>query len=358
MLKLEAGQIVGGVDTHKDLHVAVAVDHHGRLLATRSFETTARGYRALATWLASHGEVIAAGVEGTSSWGAGLSRHLAASGMRVIEVNRPDRSARRMRGKSDPLDAEAAARAVLAGTARSTPKGGTGSVEAIRILRVARRSAMKARIQTGNQIRALIDTASDGLRAEFRAATVAQACARLLRQRPRREDSIDAVTRKTLVLLAKRWTYLAAEITQLDRDLDTLVTNAAPVLVALPAIGVDTAGALLVCVGDNPDRLTSEATFAALCGVAPLQASSGRTQRHRLNRGGDREANHALWRIVLVRMRWHAPTRAYVARRTAEGLSKAEIMRCLKRYTARSIYRTLARHELVQPRAPQPRLAR
>jgi transposase len=268
--------------------------------------------------------------------------------MRVVEVNRPDRSARRLRGKSDPLDAEAAARAVLAGTARATPKGGTGAVEAIRVLRVARRSAMKARIQAANQIRAMIDTASDELRAEFRDASTAQACAQLVRQRTRDESRLNAVTRKTLIRLAKRWTALNAEIKDYDQDLTDLVTATAPALLTLPAVGVDTAGALLVSVGDNPDRLESEATFAALCGVAPLPASSGRTQRHRLNRGGDREANHALWRIVLVRMRWDPPTRAYIARRTAEGLSKPEIMRCLKRYTARSVYRTMKQHRLIQ----------
>jgi Transposase len=235
MLKLESGQVIGGVDTHKDVHVAAVIDHHGQLVGTRSFDTTARGYRALSAWLSDHGEVVAAGVEGTSSWGAGLSRHLVAVGMRVVEVNRPDRSARRLRGKSDPLDAEAAARAVLAGTARATPKGGTGAVEAIRVLRVARRSAMKARIQAANQIRAMIDTASDELRAEFRDASTAQACAQLVRQRTRDESRLNAVTRKTLIRLAKRWTAPNAEIKDYDQDLTDLVTATAPALLTLPA---------------------------------------------------------------------------------------------------------------------------
>lgn len=349
MLDVPPGHVVGGVDTHKDVHVAAVVDHLGRLLATESFPATTAGYRHLSEWLARRGRLVAVGVEGTSSWGAGLARFLTGRGVRVLEVNRPDRRTRRARGKSDPIDAEAAARAVLAGHTTAIPKSGDGVVEAIRVLRVARRSAMKARVQTGNQIKSLIDTAPDRLRSQLRDLTTAQACARIARMRVGEGRTLAEITKKTLVGLARRWQRLEQEIAGLDADLDALVGTLAPALLALPGVGTDSAGALLIAVGDNPDRLGTEAAFAALCGVSPIPASSGRTQRHRLNRGGDRAANQALWRIVLVRMRWHPPTRAYVARRTAEGLSPREIIRCLKRFTARAIYRLLRQHGLLQP---------
>ena len=324
-----------GVDTHLDLHVAAVIDHTGRLLGTQGFPASTRGYVALVTWAERFGPVERIGVEGTGTYGAGLARFVRAYGLEAVEVNRPDRSLRRRHGKSDPIDAQAAARATQAGVAAATPKTREGQVEMIRVLRVARRGALKARVAAAEQLYGVLYSAPEELRAPLlglKTKALVRACAAM---RPGPLTTPTAATKAALRTLARRWQQLQAELTQLDNQLQVLVTAAAPTLVALPGVGVDTAGQLLVTVGDNPQRLRSEAAFAHLCGASPIPASSGRTHRHRLNRGGDRQANHALWRITLVRMHCHPPTRAYVERRTKQGLSKLDIMRCLKRYIAR-----------------------
>lgn len=330
--------VIGGVDTHRDVHVAAAIDDLGRVLGTAEFPTTTVGHRRLLRWLCRHGEVKVVGVEGTGAWGAGLMRYLHAEGITVVEVDRPNRQHRRRHGKSDPVDAEAAARAALNGDASGVPKARDGLVESIRALRVARRSAVKARTQAANQLHALVSTAPDALRAELRDLSLAKLAATATRFRPGSPDSAIAGTKTAMREIARRWTHLGDEIARLDADLDVLVTQAAPTLVARHGIGTDTAGALLIAAGDNPSRLRSERSFAALCGTSPLDASSGLQRRHRLNRGGDRQANQALWRIALVRMSSCPQTRAYVERRTKEGRTKKEIIRCLKRYIAREIY--------------------
>jgi transposase len=333
--------VTGGVDTHKDLHVAAALDGVGRLLGTQSFPTTAAGYRALLSWLRGFGTVTSVGVEGTGSWGAGLARHLATEGVTVLEVNRPNRQARRRRGKSDPADAEAAARAVLAQEATGTPKATNGTVEAVRLLRLARRSAMKARTQAANQIHSVIDTAPEELRAQLIVLPMSVRVARCSRFRPGDVSSPVGAAKLALASLARRWCALDAEIETLSGELGRLVATAAPTLVAVKGVGTEVAGALLTAAGDNPERLATEARFAALCGASPIDASSGRNQRHRLNRGGDRQANCALFTVVLNRLTWDERTRAYMARRTAEGKSKREVIRCLKRYVARELYREI-----------------
>jgi len=337
------GLVTVGIDTHGEVHVAAVLDAQGRWLATESFPSTGAGHRSLETWAAGFGPIDAVGVEGTGSWGAGIARHLTAVGVRVVEVDRPDRRTRRRRGKSDPIDAEAAARAVQAGTATGTPKTRTGTIESIRVLRVARRSAMKARSQAGLQLRALVATAPDELRDRLRDLSLDALVDTAARCRP--GDPIESVeaTRVALRSLARRHQDLTVEIHALDEHLDRLVALVAPNLVALFGVGTDCAGQLLVTAGDNPERLRNEAAFSHLCGASPIPASSGRVTRHRLNRAGDRHANAALYRIVITRLRWHAPTRAYVERRTAEGLSKREIIRCLKRYVVREIYLELTR---------------
>ena len=349
--ELEEQIVVGGVDTHKDNHVAAALDRVGRLLGTAEFPTTPTGYRALLAWLGSFGTVERVGVEGTGAWGAGLARFLRATGIRVIEVDRPNRQRRRRRGKSDPADAEAAGRAVLAGDVSGVPKDQDGPVEAMRALRVAQRSAERARTQATNQYRSLLDTAPAQLREQLRGLGLRQMVDRASRFRPGKDLSDPmAATKAALRSLARRWLALAAEIEALERQLAALVQVAAPpALLAEFGVGPDVAGALLVAAGDNPDRLRTEAAFAALCGASPLDASSGRQRRHRLNRGGNREANSALWRIVMVRLRWsHPETRAYVDRRVAEGKTRLEAIRCLKRFLARRIWRLLTQSTMPQ----------
>jgi transposase len=263
------------------------------------------------------------GVEGTGSYGAGLARWLRAHGQVVVEVDRPDRAARRRQGKADDLDAHAAARAVQAGAATTTPKTADGQVEMIRSLRLARRSAVKARTQAANQLNALLVTAPDGLRAQLRGLPLAELVATAARLRPDRAPATPTDAAKfALRSVAGRWLQLTEEITELDTQLERLVATAAPALVAVKGVGTQTAAALLVAAGDNPERLGSEGAFAHLCGVAPIPASSGKITRHRLSRGGNREANSALYLIAVGRMAWHAPTRAYVKRRTTQGKTR------------------------------------
>ena len=337
----EPSRVTVGVDTHGQVHVACALDRLGRHLATVGVATTIRGYRELLEWAQRLGEVQAFGVEGTGCYGAGLARFLTAHDQVVLEVNRPDRSARRRRGKSDPVDAEAAARAVLAGQATAIPKAGDHLVEMVRCLRVARASAAKARIQTVNAMRALVVTAPAELREQLRGLPVGRLARTAARLRPGPVLTTEAATKLALGQLGQRCQALEAELAAVDAELDRLTALAAPGLRRLCGVGPEIAGALLVAAGDNPGRLRSEAAFSMLCGASPVPASSGKTVRHRLNRGGNRQANTALYRIVVVRLRWHQPTREYLTRRTREGLSKREIIRCLKRYVAREVFAAL-----------------
>ena len=333
--------IVGGVDTHKDSHTAAALSKTGQLLGVAQFPATPDGYHDLLAWLRGFGRLVRVGVEGTGSYGAGLHGVLRRAGVEVREVVRPKRQVRRRRGKSDPVDAEAAARAVIAGDDLGTPKRQDGSVEAIRVLRLTRRSALKARTQAVNQLHAVIQTAPSPLREQLRALRLPELVTRVRRFRCAVPVTPMAAARFALRGLAARWTALDSELRGLDEQLAQLVQTVASPLLAVHGVGIDTAGALLVAAGDNPERLASEASFAALCGVSPVDASSGRQHRHRLNRGGNRDANRALWVIAIVRMASDPTTQRYVQRRTHEGLSKKEILRCLKRYIARQLYRLL-----------------
>jgi transposase len=338
---VETRPITGGVDTHADVHVAAALDPVGGLLGVQEFPVTPAGYARLLGWLGGFGTVCLVGIEGTGSYGAGLSRHVTAAGVRVVEVDRSDRQDRRRQGKSDPLDAVSAARAAQSGRARGAPKGRDGAVEAIRALMVAKRSARSERTQTINQARALIVTGPDDLRTRFATHTAAALVAEMASLRPRPGAMVGYATRIALRELGRRAEFLDGQLQRLDELIVPLVTGHAPGLLALHGVGPDTAAILLIAAGDHPERLRSEAAWAHLCAAAPIPASSGKVTRHRLNPGGDRQANHALWRIVITRMSSHPPTRAYVQRRSDQGLSKKEIIRCLKRYVAREVYSRL-----------------
>lgn len=333
-----------GVDTHKDQHVAVAVDGLGGRLADQVVPATTAGYAQLHAWAAEQGRVVAFGVEGTGSYGIGLTRFLRRVGHTVYEVARPPRKdERRLAGKSDTIDAEHAARQVLAGTATAVPKLGDGDIETLRLVKLARDTAVKARSQAMITLKATLVTASDRLREQLEPLTdyrLITACAAF--SEATELVNADAAMRHTLGSLARRWLALHDEIKVHFRHLKTRTKAVAPQLVAAFGIGPDIGAELLIAAGDNTDRIRSEAAYAKLCGACPIPASSGKTTgRHRLNRGGNRQANSALFRAVVVRMRWHEPTIAYVERRTAEGLSKREIIRCLKRYLAREVYKLL-----------------
>lgn len=337
-------RVTAGVDTHDDVHVAAVIDSvTGRTLGTEGFATTSDGYAALTAWLTEQGSVDLVGVESTGSWGAGLARHLRASGVSVVEVDRPDRRARRHDGKSDPTDALAAARAALSGRASAIPKTRDGAVEAIRQLEVVYHAAILDRTRAINQFKALIVTAPDELRHRLRDGLSLKAqLARAHRFPDNHPDPVENHTRFALRELARRIKFLDDQTSRLEARITELVAAHAPALLGMFGVGAHAAAQLLAAAGDNPHRLHSEAAFAKLCGVCPLPASSGKTTRHRLNRGGDRRGNNALFTIALVRMRHHAPTRAYVAKRSAEGKSGKEIMRCLKRFIAREVFAAIS----------------
>jgi transposase len=343
MLETERA-LAGGVDTHADVHVAAVIDSQGGLLGVESFQSNLAGCKQLSSWMSAFGNVAVVGVEGTGSYGAGLARHLSALGLSVVEVDRPNRQERHRRGKSDPLDAIEAARAAQSGRSSGLAKARDGAVEAMRVLMVARRSARESRSKAMNQIRQLVYTAPDELRERFVGVPSWRLAEEVGAMRVHADsDPVRMATKTALGTLARRAMVLAEEGKRLDALIARFVDRIAPELVELVGVGPDTAALLLVAAGDNPSRLTSEATWAKLCGVCPLEASSGKVTRHRLNRGGDRQANHALWRIVITRMSCDAETKAYVARRTSEGKSKREIVRVLKRYVAREVYRLLPR---------------
>jgi transposase len=348
----DPAEVVLGVDTHKDIHVAAVLSTLGAALGAKSFPTTAAGYRQLLQWAHTFGPVRRAGVECTGSYGAALTRHLRKAGIQVIEVNQPDRAERRRRGKTDTIDAEAAARAVLSGRASATAKAGDGPVEMLRLYRLAKDSAIKARTQAINQLKAVLVRADPALRDTLRGLSTTKLvrhCQHLPTTAPSDPigDPADAAV-YTLRLLATRITQLSTEIDDLNTRITDAVNAHTPQLLDRHGVGPDTASALLLAAGDNPDRLHTEAAFAALCGVSPVEASSGQTQRRRLNRGGDRRANSALYTIVLTRLRWNPDTRAYLQRRITEGKTRREAIRCLKRYIARELYQIITKPQ------PQP----
>ena len=346
MRRPRQGQVVIGVDTHREIHVAAAVDWQGTLVGEECFPTTRQGYRLLESWARSLGDVLRVGVECSGSYGSGLTRHLARNGFAVLEVTFPDKTVRRRRGKDDFVDAEMAAEAAFTGARTVAPKSRDGMVEALRMLQKARSTAVAARRSALQTIRADIISAPE----ELRGMTRMQPIMRLVATRP---DSTDSKTplgaaRIALKRLAKRYVDLDDEVSELDDMIDAILADAAPLLVRLECVGAQSAAQLMVTVGDNPERLRSEASSAMLCGVAPVPVSSGMTYRHRLNRGGDRQANSAIHIIAIGRLRTDERTKEYIARKMSEGHTKMEALRCLKRYIAREVYYVIKRQsELV-----------
>lgn len=339
----DSGQVYGGVDTHEDsIHVAV-ISGRGHDLADQDFPTNPAGYRRALAFIASHGDPIAIGIEGTSSYGVGITAAAVAEGLLVVEVIRPERAERRRLGKSDPIDAYQAARAAL-GNHRIAPAKDSAAIEGIRALHNARRSAIKARTAAMRQIHAQLITAPSAIREKYRDLSSEKRLVVLSRiQVPANRTPVERAVLLVLKTLAQRCNELQREHERLGAELDQLVTAANPGLRSAHGVGPDTAAQLLLTAGGNPDRLRSEAAFAALCGASPIPASSGKTVRHRLSRGGDRAANGALYRIALVRMSHDGRTKEYVARQRDAGLSSKEILRKLKRAIAREVFRHLTK---------------
>ena len=337
--------ITGGVDTHRDVHVAAALDPLGGLLGSESFSTDSAGYKALL--------VVARGLRrrhqdrrgGHGLVWFGTLAYLRRVGVEVIEVDRPNREERRRSGKSDPLDAVEAARAALSGRASGHPKSRDGAVEAIRVLVVAKRSARQARVKALTQMRHLGYSAPEQLRCRLKGLSVPALVAEGKRLRPTRSpDPVTAATKASLSSLAHRISSLDEELAELDERIEALLVATVPDLLDLFGVGPDTAAALVMAAGDNPERLHSEAAWAHLCGVSPIPTGSGKKSgKVRAHQGGDRQANSALWRIVMVRIAHDQRTQVYFERRVKEGRTKHEVIRILKRYVAREVYRYLPR---------------
>lgn len=333
--------VIGGVDTHKDLHVAAVVDEHNRVLGSQCFPTTRHGYKQMLAWMRSFGQLRRVGVEATGTYGAGLLRYLQNAGVEVLEVTTPDSGDRRKRGKNDDLDAQNAAHAAFAGKRTVTPKTRDGMIESLRVLKACRKTAVAARRVALQMIHNTVVCAPDELRDTLRKLTRMELIRTLAAWRPDLTDyrNVASAYRIALKSLARRYLELHDEIADLDAMIAAIVDELAPALVTRNSIGHASAAQLLLTAGANSERLHSEASFAALCGVSPVPASSGKTTRHRLNRGGgDRAANSALHIIAIGRLRTDPRTKSYIAKRIAEGHSKLEAIRCLKRYIAREIF--------------------
>lgn len=347
-------RIVGGVDTHKDLHVAAVVDEVDRVLASQCFATTRHGYKQMLAWMRTFGSLQRVGIEATGSYGAGLLRYMQKAGVEVLEVTTPDKHDRRKRGKNDDLDAQNAAHA---GKRTVTPKSRDGMIESLRVLKACRKTAVAARRVALQMIQNTIVCAPDELRETLRKMTRMQLIRTRAAWRPDLTDyrNVASAYRITLKSLGRRYLELHDEIADLDTMIVAIVDELAPALVARNSIGHETAAQLLLTAGDNVQRLRSEASFAALCGVSPVPASSGKTTRHRLSRGGDRAANSALHIIAIGRLRTDPRTQTYVAKRITEGHSKLEAIRCLKRYIAREVFSLIKQRS--QERHPAPTAA-
>jgi transposase len=341
--------VVVGVDTHKETHHAAVLGEHGALLEVREFPADTAGYAELTDWIEGFGQVGAVGIESTGSYGAGLTRFLRERSFDVREINQPHHHTKARVGKDDAIDAEAAARKVLSGSSAVTPKDTTGIVESIRMLQVARRSAVKSRTIALNQFQGVLVTAPATLRESIKGRWTrvkVRQCAVLRPDLDRLCEPLQAA-KVALRSICRRIQDLDEEIALLDVQLHQLVKQCCPSLLGRVGIGVQHAAQLIVTAGENLDRLDNEAAFARLCGVAPVPASSGKTRRMRLHKGGDRQANRALHLIVVVRLRYDERTRNYMARRTQEGLSKRDVMRCLKRFVAREVFGELKRDLLL-----------
>lgn len=334
MVGMEAGApAYAGVDTHKDTNALALLDGLGRVVGTWEFPTGRAGYAALERRIGDPS--VPVGIEGTGSYGAGLAAHLASRGYGVFEMTRPKREQRR-RGKSDPADAVAAARNLAAGRGLA-PKGLEGAAGELRWLMTARELLVRHMTALSNCVDSMLVTAPQAVRGRYAPMGRPERMRALSRSRPGAGDAC----RSSLRLLARDWERARGEAAGLEAEIARVVRASFPALLGASCVGPLSAARLVVAAGSNPGRLGSEAAFSMLCGTSPIPASSGRTDRHRLNRGGDRQANRAIHEIALARARRDPRSAAYVARKVSEGKSRREAIRCLCRFVAREVYRLL-----------------
>ena len=340
-----ARAITGGVDTHLDVHVAAALDERGAQLGVESFADHGLGLSGTAGWLEGFGTLELVGVEGTGSYGAGLTRHLSATRSPSSRWTGPTASAAGARASPTRTTRWPQPGPPRAVTPPGRPRPGTETSRPCGYSVSPGPRPGAARTQAINQMRSLVSTAPEELRAELRDLSIYKVLTVASALRHTGQTDVTTVTKLTLRTLARRALSLEEEVKEIDRLLKTLVAETAPELNAIDGVGTDVASAILVAAGDNPERLKSESTFAKLCGVSPLDASSGKQERHRLNRSGDRQANSALWHIVFTRMVNDPRTKHYIERRMKEGRTKKEAIRCLKRYVAREVFAALPRSQ-------------
>lgn len=321
-----------GVDTHKDTNVLALLDPLCRVIGTWEFPTGEDGYAQLERAIGD--PAVPVGIEGTGSYGAGLTTHLKAAGYDVYEVIRPKRAQRR-RGKSDPIDAIAAAKN-LAAEEGLVPKEFEGAADSVRWLMAVREQLVRHMTAMANSVKAMLVKAPDRIRRDYEGIETRDMMARLVSSRPK-----DAC-RRSMRMLAKRWMEAKEDADALEEEIKSLVIKAYPALIGAEGVSAITAARLVVAVGSNPGRMKSEAAFSMLCGTSPIPASSGKTSgRHRLNRGGDRQANRAIHEIVRARMTFDGRTKDYIARKTSEGMTKKEAIRCLCRFVARDVFKLM-----------------
>ena len=342
----ETVNAVIGIDTHRDSHEVEIADAAGKPIATMRIGNDSAGFTQLLAAIAKvvPGPRVAVRIEGSRSYGIGLARALGAAGLLVIECEQPSRRQRRGKGKSDPIDAHLAVLAALRLDAGRLPvPRADGDREALRILLVARQEITVARTAQAGRLRALLLAGDDTDRRAARQALTQTALAALAGRELRPGASREQAVRQAEIRrLAEALDQAGRQLKDNRAQLLAIVDDIAPGLTGRHGVGPVSAAQAIVSFS-HPGRCRSEAAFAALGGTSPVPASSGMTVRHRLNRGGDRALNRAIHAIALVRMRTCPRTRAYVARRTAEGKTPREIRRCLKRYIARELYRQLTR---------------
>ena len=334
--------VFAGIDTHAEFHHAALIDAAGRELGDRRFLATRAGFSQLIQFLHAAGDVMRVAVEGTGSYGAAVTRVLLDRGFDVAETTPGDKADRRRRGKTDAADAYTAARAALSGRATAIPKDTTGEVEAMRLLRTTRSLTVRQQTQVMNQIKQFLVTAPAELRERFPSSTNLRLARALAATRLPGTDPVTAALLTAVKIDARRWLELRATAAELKQQLDAITKRIAPELIKIPGVGPDTAAALLITTGQNTQRVPSEAALAHLFGIAPIPASSGRINRHRLDRGGNRQGNAAVHRIALVRLAHDPMTRDYIARCMARGKTKREAIRLLKRHIVRELYPALA----------------
>lgn len=341
----EAFLVYAGIDTHKENHALCLVDQFGRKISGEIYPANKEGYAMIAKAIGEPKNCGGVGIEGTMSYGSGIYKYLQSKGYKVFEILGPKVDRHKCGvGKSDLIDAERAAQMALKGQNIYSPKSADGWVEALRALHITRNTYVKITTSITNIVKSLLVTAPNDIRDEFASIKNVKNMMASLSEKREVEDVVEQALFSALQSLALTWIDANKKADELEEEMRVILEEHAPALLVIEGCGTLTSAQLAITAGDNPRRMKNKNAFAALCGVSPVPASTGdngRPKRYRLNRGGDRHANCALYRIVKSRLAYDEQTKAYVEKRKSEGKTKKEIIRCLKRYVANEVYRAL-----------------